>query len=34
MEILREKIKADKKLAVALHMGLTQAEEKVLADLR
>lgn len=28
MEILREKIKADKKLAVALHMGLTRAEEK------
>ena len=28
MEILREKIKADKKLAVAVHMGLTRAEEK------
>ena len=28
MEILREKIKADKKLIVAVNMGLTRAEEK------
>jgi hypothetical protein len=28
MEILRQKVKADKKLVVALNMGLTEAEDK------